>query len=276
MSPDRPFPPPNPPARSSDGPHPAPVVDQAPLRILYLDDAVVAVDKPPGLLVHRSRLAEAEDFLLQRLRRQLGRRVYTVHRLDRPTSGVILFALTPDAARRLSACFQAHSALKRYLAVVRGWPALAGRIDYAIADDEAEAAGQRAHRTALTDYRRLATVELPVAISRYPTSRYALMEITPRTGRRHQIRRHFAHIRHPLIGDTTHGEGRHNRHFRLQYGMQRLLLHALTLEVEHPNGGTLQVVAPLDDAWRRLLRELGWSRFASGEACSLLRESADR
>jgi tRNA pseudouridine65 synthase len=230
------------------------------LRLLYRDDQVVAVDKPPGLLVHRTRLADADEFLLQRLRRQLGRRVYTVHRLDRPTSGVLLFALTPQAARRLAGHFEQQQVAKRYLAVVRGWPAASGRIDYPLADPQASAPGQRAPRAAITCFRQLATVELPVSVSRYPTSRYALMLVEPRTGRRHQIRRHFAHIRHPIVGDTTHGEGRHNRFFRERYGIGRLLLHAWSIAVTHPSdpGQCLSVTAPLDAHWVRLADAFDW------------------
>jgi tRNA pseudouridine65 synthase len=230
------------------------------LRLLYLDEHLVAVDKPPGLLVHRTKLADGDDFLLQRLRRQLGRRVYAVHRLDRPTSGVILFGLTQDAARRLSGGFEAKVVHKCYLAVVRGWPEPAGEIDYPLADPDAEIRAPQAVRPAHTRYQRLATVELPLAVGRYPTSRYALVLAKPQTGRRHQIRRHFAHIRHPLIGDTTHGEGRHNRFFRAQWGLRRLLLHAWAIEIAHPaTGARLRVVAPPDQDWCRLLDAFGWT-----------------
>lgn len=233
------------------------------LRLLHLDDHLVAVDKPPGLLVHRTRLADADDFLLQRLRRQLGRRVYTVHRLDRPTSGVLLFGLTPDAARAVADQFEAQRVGKRYLAVVRGWPEPAGRIEQPLDDPEADSPGRRAPRPACTDYRRLATVELAVAVTRYPTSRYALVLVRPRTGRRHQIRRHCAHIRHPLIGDTTHGEGRHNRFFRESFGLFRLLLHAWQLECAHPaTGAPMRIQAPPDADWERLLAAFGWTNAA--------------
>ncbi|NBC15033.1 MAG: pseudouridylate synthase [Gammaproteobacteria bacterium] len=230
------------------------------LTLLYCDDDLVAVDKPPGLLVHRSRIADADAFALQALRDQLGRRVHTVHRLDRPTSGVLVLGLTAEAARRLSAQFQAQRVVKRYLAVVRGWPPAEGAIDRSLDDPEASAAGQRAPRAALTRYRRLATVELPVAVTRYPTSRYALMQVQPCSGRRHQIRRHFLHIRHPIIGDTSHGEGRHNRFFRERYGLHRLLLHAWQLSFTHPMSGLpLDLEAPLDTQWDRLLAELDWT-----------------
>jgi tRNA pseudouridine65 synthase len=224
------------------------------LTLLYRDDWLVAMDKPPGLLVHRSPIANAEDFALQRLRRQLGRRVYAVHRLDRPTSGVLLFALNRDALVSLSRSFAERRVEKRYLAVVRGYPPDEGLIDYPLPGTRGEAS-----RPAVTRYRTLGRVELPVAVGRYPTSRYALVEARPLTGRYHQIRRHFHHVFHPLIGDTTHGEGRHNRFFREAYGVGRLLLHAHRLEFQHPQTGVpVTIRAPLDESWLGLMERLGW------------------
>jgi len=226
------------------------------LKLLYRDDSLVVVDKPPGLLVHRTFLdRHAEDFLLQRLRRLLGQRVYTVHRLDRPTSGALVFALCPATARQLSASFEHRQVQKQYLAVVRGYTETTGHIDYPLQDQP-----EQAHREAITDYQRLAQVELPIAVGRYSTSRYSLLRVTPRTGRYHQIRRHFHHIFHPLIGDTTHGEGRHNRLFREHFGIHRLLLHALSLRFQHPvDGRWLEIKAPPDEQWQALHQALGWS-----------------
>lgn len=224
--------------------------------ILYRDQHLVAVNKPAGLLVHRSGIAHgAERFALQAVRDLLGRRVYTVHRLDRPVSGVLLFALSPEAGRRLSALFEDRAVQKGYLGVVRGWPQPEGLIDHPLSDRP----GQPARET-VTRYRVLARSEVPVAVTRYPTSRYALVEICPETGRFHQIRRHLHHAYHPLIGDTTHGEGRHNRFFREQLGVDRLLLHARTLCLPHPfTGARVRIRAPLDDPWRRVLRRLRWT-----------------
>ena len=106
-------------------------------------------------------------------------------------------------------------------------------------------------------------MELPFAVGRYSSSRYSLVDATPETGRFHQIRRHFHHIFHPLIGDTTHGEGRHNRFFRDTYGVNRLLLHAHSLSFTHPvTGLDLHVEAPLDEQWRRVLAALNWNPAA--------------
>ena len=229
-------------------------LDLPELDILYQDAWMVAVDKPPGLLVHRSALARADDFALQRLRRQLRRRLYAVHRLDRPTSGVLLFALTPRMGAALSRLFEQRAVVKRYLCVVRGHPPDEGLIDYPLCRERGSP-----RRPAVTAFRTLARVELPVPVGRYATSRYALVAARPLTGRYHQIRRHFHHIFHPLIGDTTHGEGRHNRFFREAFGVRRLLLHAYSLGFTHPRTGEdLRIGAPLDPVWRGLLDRLGW------------------
>jgi tRNA pseudouridine65 synthase len=200
------------------------------LKILYQDAHYVAVDKPVGLLVHRSPIARDGVFVLQMLRDQLGQRVYPVHRLDRATSGVLLFGLSGEAAMRLAAAFSARRVAKRYLAVARGWVDPAGMIDHPVADQD----GNRAAQPAQTAYRRLAVTELPFAVDRYPSARYSLVEVEPLTGRRQQIRKHFKHISHHLIGDTTHGNGRHNRFFRNRYGIHRLLLMARRIEFDHP------------------------------------------
>jgi tRNA pseudouridine65 synthase len=231
------------------------------LTLLHRDDWLVAVDKPPGLLVHRTRLAQAEDFVLQRLRRQLGRRLYTIHRLDRPTSGVLLFAFSPAVAPEVSRRFEERRVAKRYLAVARGYLDAAGVIDYPLREE----AGPR-RRRAVTRYRTLQRVELPVGVGRYPSSRYSLLQLEPLTGRYHQIRRHLKHVSHPLIGDTTHGDGRHNRFFRRAFGVDRLLLHASSLALEHPRTGEpLEVTAPVDAQWRELMGKLGWAPQAQDQ-----------
>ena len=225
------------------------------LHILYRDADYVAVDKPPGLQVHRSWISEESDvFLLQRLRDQIGQRVFTIHRLDRPTSGVILFALSSEAARKLCGIFENREVEKRYLAIVRGYTDDQGHIDYPLQEEPHKPAQE-----AITDYRTLARVELPIPVGRYNTARYSLVEIKPLTGRSRQIRKHFHHILHPLIGDTSHGEGRHNRLFREHFTVQRLLLHAWQLRFRHPDSGELMTIsAPLPVEFEKLCREFGW------------------
>jgi tRNA pseudouridine65 synthase len=231
------------------------------LTILYRDDDYIAVDKPAGLQVHRSWISEErEAFLLQRLRDQIGQRVYTIHRLDRPTSGVILFALSSEAARAMCGVFENREVEKGYLAIVRGYTDDEGRIDYPLQEEPHKPAQQ-----AVTDYRTLARVELPIPVGRYNTARYSLVEVMPLTGRSRQIRKHFHHIFHPLIGDTSHGEGRHNRLFREHFQVERLLLHAHRLAFRHPlSGEAITIQAPLPEEFARLFGEFGWSSLALG------------
>ena len=213
------------------------------LRLLHADDAVVAIDKPAGLLVHRSALdAHETRTAADLLRAQLGAPVWMLHRLDKATSGVLAFARSAAVASALGEAFESGSVRKRYLALVRGWPPAEGEIDYALArDPELPSAGQ-ARLPAVTRWRRLACFEWPFADGRHATSRYALVEIEPLSGRRHQIRRHFKHIAHPLVGDTTHGKSAHNRAVAAWLGMSRLWLHATRLELPGADGATPLVV----------------------------------
>jgi tRNA pseudouridine65 synthase len=234
----------------------------SPLPVLYRDDRLVVVNKPSGLLVHRSVVDRHETrFAVQILRDQIGQRVFPVHRLDKGTSGALVFALDRETAAALAAQFASGEVRKRYLAVVRGWPDEQGVIDHpldAVADDALGAQPSGA-REATTIYRRLATTELPYRVDRYTTSRYALLELEPRTGRRHQLRRHLAHLSHPIVGDSTYGKGRHNRLFRNLFGSQRMLLACVRLQVRHPaSGESLDIDAPLDGAFASVIERLGW------------------
>lgn len=237
----------------------------APLEVLYRDDVLIAIAKPSGLLVHRTTLDPRENVNAVRLLRdQLGRYVYPAHRLDRGTSGVLVFALDPAVLPALAAAFEDRDVAKTYVGVVRGWPPAEGTIDASlerIVDefDERPAASDAPAQPAETRYRTLATVELQVRVDRYPTSRYALVELEPRTGRRHQLRRHLRHAGHPLVGDTTYGQGRHNRLFRERYGCHRLLLAAVELRLSHPTtGAPLRLCAPLAPEFAAVLDALGW------------------
>jgi tRNA pseudouridine65 synthase len=224
------------------------------LPILYQDEHYVAIDKPPGLLVHRSPISRDRVFALQMLRDQLGRRVYPLHRLDRATSGVMLFALSAEAAGGVGRQFDCGSVDKEYLAVVRGWIDADGLIDHPLADEDGNGVAQPAQ----TRFRCLARVELPHAVDRYPTARYSLVAATPLTGRRQQIRRHLKHVSHHLVGDTTHGNGRHNRFFREVLQIRRMLLMARSLAFDHPYLDTrLRVEASPDADWQRLARLFG-------------------
>ncbi|WP_163558295.1 pseudouridine synthase [Halomonas sp. NO4] len=233
-----------------------------PLTILHQDDHLVVVHKPAGLLVHRTALARGErEFLVQRLRDQLGRRVYPAHRLDRPTSGAMVFGLDPAIATRLGEAFTERRVEKRYLAVVRGLGPEDERLDYALREEDGHRPkAEMPAQPAQTAIRRLDSVELPVAVDRYPTSRYSLMEAHPLTGRRHQIRRHLSRRGYPIIGDAKHGKGNHNRFFAERLACPRLLLAAVELAFDHPvEAYRLVVSAALDAPMTQLFRRFGWA-----------------
>ena len=236
------------------------------IEICYRDEHLVAVNKPAGWLVHRSWLDRKEKVVvMQTVRDMLGQHVFTVHRLDRPTSGVLLLGLSAGVARTLSERFERHQVKKTYHAVVRGYMEGEGVIDYPLTPELDKIADKfarpdKAPQPAVSHYRALARVEMPVAIGRYPSSRYSLLELTPQTGRKHQLRRHLSHLRHPLIGDSTHGDLRQNRGFARQFDCGRLMLHASRLEMAHPvTGQPLVMEARWDHSWQNLLAQFGWT-----------------
>ncbi len=229
--------------------------------ILWRDGHYLAVHKPSGLFVHPSPLDFRAPSCLELLRDRLGQPLYPVHRLDRATSGVLLFALDPESARRMARLFAERKVAKRYLAVVRGHPPERGRIDRPLR----ERGGAGGLQEAVTEFRRLQRVELDAPVGRYPKAWYALVEAAPLTGRRHQIRRHLAHLSHPIIGDTTYGDSAHNLFFRNTFGVRRLLLLAGALSFDHPfSGEPVTVRAPLPPEVRQLFRRLGWPEDAPG------------
>lgn len=235
------------------------------LEIIYQDPYLVAVNKPAGMLVHRSWLDKHEtQFVMQTLRDQIGQHVFPLHRLDRPTSGVLVFALSSEVASAVTPMFANQQMEKTYHAVVRGWIEQADVLDYPLKVELDKIADKFAQQdkepqSAMTAYRPLANVEVPFSTGKFATTRYSLMELKPKTGRKHQLRRHMAHLRHPIVGDTTHGEGKHNRFYREQYQIQRLMLHASQLSFIHPY--TEQMItlnAGFDDDWRRLFSAFSW------------------
>nr|WP_306673942.1 pseudouridine synthase [Tahibacter caeni] len=235
------------------------------MNLLHVDEALVAVDKPPGIAVHRSQLVGADDdYLIDRLRAQVDGPLHLAHRLDRATSGVLLVARSREIAAELGRQLMERRVGKEYLAVVRGWPDVEGCIDHPLSGSSLKGP----LREARTRWRRLATAELPIEMGRYPQQRYSLLAVQPETGRYQQIRRHFAHASHHLIGDTTHGRGDHNRLFRIHWSSHRLLLHAWRLDFVHPVGGErLCLQASLDASWQRVLAAFGWDAvLAAAEA----------
>ena len=235
------------------------------LEIIYQDEHYVAINKPAGVLVHRSKIdPRASKIALQMLRDQVGQHVYPVHRLDKPTSGVLLFGLTKTAAQRMTVAFQERRVAKSYLAVVRGYVEEQAEIDYplkVVFDKKTDGikSKNKDPQPAITTYQRLSRIELPFPVGRYETTRYSLISLHPGTGRKHQLRRHMKHIFHPILGDRKYGDWRHNAFLEEQFGCRKLLLHARSLEFEHPFlGEPVKLEAALDASFRRIVEELGF------------------
>lgn len=235
-----------------------------PLTVLYQDAHIVAIDKPPGLLVHRSPLDKREtQFAVQTLRDQIGRHVFPAHRLDRPTSGVLLFSFDGKIAASLGEQMMSKQVHKEYHAIVRGYVQGTGAIDYAlkyrfdkIADKHRRQ--QPLPQQATTLYSAVNCYELPYPVGKYQTARYSLVKLNPTTGRKHQLRRHMVHIRHPIIGDTTHGDGKQNKFMQHTFNFKNLALTCTQMGFYHPvNGKWMTVSANMHDnmvntlkAWR--------------------------
>lgn len=233
-----------------------------PLSIIYQDEYLVAINKPSGLLVHRSMLDKHEtQFAVQLLRDQIGQYVFPVHRLDRPTSGVLVFALSADVARKLGEQFADQIIAKTYLAIVRGHIADKGEIDYALKEKLDKIADKMAKldkpaQEAVTLFNRLDKFELPFAVSKYASARYSLVQLSPKTGRKHQLRRHLAHINHPIVGDTTHGDGKHNTFIRQQFNFNQLALTCKSMHITHPvSDAPLVLRCDLDKSFFDLLEK---------------------
>ncbi len=255
------------------------------LPILYQDDHVVVVNKPADMLVHKSPVDRHETrYAMKLLRNQLNQWVYPVHRLDKPTSGALVFGLSDSVAKTMGEFFEQRVVQKTYVALVRGWPPLGGMIRHPIREmamfKNAEGKCEKlTPKDALTLYHRLARTELDVAVDRYPRSRYSLVACYPRTGRQHQIRRHLKHLAHPIIGDVRYGKGNHNRFFETEYGISRLMLHAFEVAFPHPvTGDLLRIRAPWPEAFRQIIDAFDWQLKASWRpgADSLLEQCGEK
>ena len=241
-----------------------------PLEIVYRDEYMVAINKPAGLLVHKSYLARKEKyFAMTMLRDQIGQYVYPIHRLDRPTSGVLLFALSSEVARLLSEQFSERSVEKGYLAMVRGYLLGNDTLDYPLKEEldkiaDKDAQQDKEAQEAVTRWHHLLQGEYDAPIGKYDKARFSLVALKPLTGRKHQLRRHLAHLRHPIMGDTTHGDGKQNKYFKAHLGEQRLMLHAAQLRFNHPvSGEGIELLAPIPESFTNICDAVGWSGIPS-------------
>ena len=239
-------------------------MDSNELDVLYMDNHLVAVNKPSKLLVHKSPIDKRETrFALQMVRDQIGAFVYPLHRLDKPTSGVLLFALSSEMAKAMGELFRENEIKKEYIAVVRGYTMQEDIIDYAlkfILDKKADkdAKENKEPQDAQTIYKRLSTLELPYPVSRYSVARYSLVRLLPQTGRKHQLRRHLKHIFHPIVGDTKYGRGEHNKLFREKFNINRLLLHSSKISFIHPiTKVNIEINAPIDSEFQKIINLFG-------------------
>lgn len=234
------------------------------LPVIFEDEYLVAINKPHNLLVHRTKIAEEKThFAVQILKKQLGFWVSPCHRIDRKTSGVLLFAKTKEAHAAMSQKFSKNEISKKYFTLVRGFVPDSGHCDRPLENEKGKL------QEALTHFKCIQQIELPIAVSRYPTSRYSLVEVCPQTGRTHQIRIHFAQMRHYIIGDKTHGECKQNKMFETKFGLDTMLLHAAEISFLHPvYNQNVVIKATINQSFATILNEIGFESIMN----SLIKE----
>ncbi len=222
------------------------------LEIIYQDDYIVSINKPHGLLVHKSKIAhDVKVFALQTLRNQINKQVYPAHRLDRKTSGILLFALDKNSLANIREQFDKKQVAKTYKALVRGWTPDAFTIDKPLINEKGK------EQEALTHFRTIEKYEKPWQIGKFSTSRYSLLEVKPETGRMHQIRKHLNHFRHPIIGDRPHGCNKQNKFFLEKFEFNTMLLHAESLVIKHPKTNNLiKIKAEKFEAFNWMLEQM--------------------
>ena len=231
------------------------------LEIIYQDQYFIAINKPTALLVHKSMIDKGEVyFAMKILRDQIDKWVYPIHRLDKPTSGVLLFALDSKSARLASELFKEKKIQKSYLAIVRGYTSEEGFIDHPLSVKFDKMTDKKANlekeaQEAQTAYKRVSTIELNHEVGKYTTARYSLVKLFPLSGRKHQLRRHMKHLSHHILGDTKYGRGEHNKMVRLEYDCHRLMLHADSLRFVHAyTQKEIVLRAKVDETWKTFLK----------------------
>ena len=225
------------------------------LEILYQDEHLIAINKPHGLAVHASKMHRFDEFFaLQVLRDQIGQKVYQAHRLDKKTSGVLLFGLEKEMDAKLQMLFAANEVAKTYHAILRGFVLEDGEVDYALVNN------QDKEQEAISNYKVFEKFEIDLAFGAHPTSRYTLIELKPQTGRYHQLRKHMSHIQHPIIGDRPHGCNKQNKLWKERFNNDFMMLHAMSIQFIHPiTNELLTIEAPYSTAFEHGLQILKWN-----------------
>lgn len=228
-----------------------------PLEILYEDDWVIAINKSAGLLVHRSSIATNTDvYALQLLRDQVGYHVFLIHRLDRKTSGILLFAKDKKSVQLFQKALSSDQSTKTYIALVRGYFPDEAKVDYDLTNDKGKT------QNAITEFKLISTTEIDVPLGKFDTSRYSLIQAQPKTGRMHQIRKHLNHLRHPIIGDRPHGCNKQNKLFLEKWNLTKMLLHAKEMKIEHPySEKKLSLAVPLPKYFDQILEKLNLTEY---------------
>lgn len=227
------------------------------MEIIFEDEYVLALNKPNGLLVHHSHYARnvEGDSLMELLESSFGK-LHLIHRLDRKTSGIVLVAKSKEALVKFQELFMTNNIQKAYYAVVRGFAPKTGKVDTPIRIDETDI-----YKDALTYYSCLETIELDIPVHPYPKSRYSLLELIPKTGRMHQLRKHMNKISHPIIGDYKHGDRFHNRNFEQNFNWHTMFLHAASLDFAHPySNQNIELKADFPENWNQLFQEFNWKK----------------
>lgn len=234
------------------------------LEIVFENDDIIAINKPHGLLVHKTNIAkDAKEFAIQKLRDQVGYKVYPAHRIDRKTSGILLFSKSKKSDIAIQALFREKKIEKSYLAIVRGFLPEINQIDYAI--------GEKKKKDALTHLQLLSHNEIPVPFGKFRTSRYSLIRLYPITGRHHQLRKHMAHIFHPIIGDRPHGCNKQNKLWKEHFGIQNMMLHAEKLKFIF-NDETILITASLSNSFNKGLQIINSLNPIINESRSIFEE----
>jgi len=225
--------------------------------ILYEDDFIVAINKPNNILVHHSSMSrnqQNQENLIQLLKRKYHKRYYPIHRLDRKTSGIILFAKKKEYVSKFQELFIQNAIQKTYYGIVRGFSPT-----YILIDSDVKGRDSLVYKNAVTELTTITTKEIVIPVTPYNSSRYSLVKLQPKTGRLHQLRIHLNKINHPLIGDPKYGDRFHNRMFIKEFSCDKLFLHAGLLVFNHPfTHKEILLKADFPKDWNTIFNVFNW------------------